>query len=243
MSVKVEFIPSTGDLGLDSFLLDASHVKPQPIVKNLSEGFRKCPVSFGSRPDEITVKRCIPFLDAISTGYVIKAHVDFSLTSIDTATGEAEVSYNRNLPYSPVQSHLNLQAEYLFNELDIEHKTIYKWLNPWSIHTPKGYSCLFLHPLNSGSKDLRFLGGIVDTDTYYAPVNFPFYLNKGVKDFNVKAGDPLIQVIPFKREKHKLIVREYTQKELKKRWAADFFNKHVFSGAYRKFFWHKRKEK
>ena len=46
----------------------------------------------------------------------------------------------------------------------------------------------------------RSLPGIVDTDTYTAPVNFPFVLNDWKFEGIIPAGTPMAQVIPFKRE-------------------------------------------
>ena len=42
--------------------------------------------------------------------------------------------------------------------------------------------------------------GIVDTDKYTAPVNFPFVLNDANFEGLIPAGTPMAQVIPFKRE-------------------------------------------
>ena len=42
--------------------------------------------------------------------------------------------------------------------------------------------------------------GIVDTDTYNAPVNFPFVLNNIKFEGLIPAGSPMAQVIPFKRD-------------------------------------------
>jgi hypothetical protein len=44
------------------------------------------------------------------------------------------------------------------------------------------------------------LPGIVDTDQYNAPVNFPFVLNDVTYEGLIPAGTPMAQVIPFKRE-------------------------------------------
>jgi hypothetical protein len=42
--------------------------------------------------------------------------------------------------------------------------------------------------------------GIVDTDTYKSPVNFPFVLRDPKTDGLIPAGTPLMQVIPIKRD-------------------------------------------
>ena len=44
------------------------------------------------------------------------------------------------------------------------------------------------------------LPGIVDTDTYTNPVNFPFQLNDPSFRGLIPAGTPICQVIPFRRD-------------------------------------------
>jgi hypothetical protein len=49
-----------------------------------------------------------------------------------------------------------------------------KFHNPWTIRTPRGWSCPFAAPLNRPGRVVEVLAGVVDTDTYAAPVNLPF---------------------------------------------------------------------
>jgi hypothetical protein len=44
------------------------------------------------------------------------------------------------------------------------------------------------------------LPGIVDTDEYYAPINFPMVINDPAFEGMIPKGTPIAQVIPFKRE-------------------------------------------
>jgi hypothetical protein len=56
--------------------------------------------------------------------------------------------------------------------------------------------------------------GVVDTDTYNAPVNFPFVLKNVNFEGLIPAGTPIAQVIPFKREEWKMQIG--TEKDLEK---------------------------
>ena len=78
-----------------------------------------------------------------------------------------------------------------------------KWLNPWSIKTPRGYSTFFMQPVHRESV-FTIMPGIVDTDKYTAPVNFPFVLNDANFEGLIPAGTPITQAIPFKRDKWKM---------------------------------------
>ena len=43
------------------------------------------------------------------------------------------------------------------------------------------------------------LSGLVDTDSYRSPVNFPFVATAPDGVYTLKKGTPLVQVIPFRR--------------------------------------------
>ncbi len=79
-------------------------------------------------------------------------------------------------------------------------KTLLKFSNPWSIKTPKGWSVQFKNPSNNWSNNIHILEGVVDTDEYFLPVNFPFvWTGSEEGEWIIPKGTPLVQVIPFKR--------------------------------------------
>ena len=102
--------------------------------------------------------------------------------------------------YGPIQFHPISQAPTHPGRGDLGDAMSYpKWINPWSIQTPKGYSVLFTQPMHRESP-FCIMDGIVDTDSYNAPVNFPFVLNDWNYEGMIPAGTPMAQVIPFKRD-------------------------------------------
>jgi hypothetical protein len=80
------------------------------------------------------------------------------------------------------------------------YNTAFKFINLWTIKTPKEWSCLFVHPLHQEDLPFKSLSAVVDTDKFPAPVNFPFFLKKNFSGL-IPKGTPMIQVIPFKRQK------------------------------------------
>ena len=58
---------------------------------------------------------------------------------------------------------------------------------------------MFVQPMHRESV-FAILPGIVDTDEYYAPVNFPMVINNPEFEGLIPKGTPIAQVIPFKRE-------------------------------------------
>jgi len=150
-----------------------------------------------------TVRKCVPFLDAMRIGYTIPAPADMYIKVGNS--GQAYIKETR--------SQINLAG----NTVDLlsEHDSkqlgqgpfrglALKFNNPWKINTREGYSCLFVSPINSGNKYFECFSGVVDTDRYQNVINFPFRIlnpnNEQEYEFYIKRGDPIIQVIPFKRE-------------------------------------------
>ena len=50
------------------------------------------------------------------------------------------------------------------------------------------------------NQPFQILPGIVDTDQYFSPTNFPFTLNDVKFEGLIPAGTPMAQVIPINRE-------------------------------------------
>ena len=139
-----------------------------------------------------TIKRCMPVFDAITNGYILYTYADVWVSQKDGMPWYEWPSFG------PIQFHPVEQAPNHPNRNG--HQTHYpKWINPWSIQTPPGYSILFIQPMHRESI-FNILPGVVDTDQYNAPVNFPFVLNNIEYEGLIPAGTPMAQVIPFKRE-------------------------------------------
>ena len=73
-----------------------------------------------------------------------------------------------------------------------------KFINPWRIYTPPGYSVMFMTPTYQFEKRFTVLPGIVETDSYHH-INFPSIWHT-TKDANIERGTPFIQVIPYKTD-------------------------------------------
>ena len=171
-----------------------------------------------------SIKRCMPVFDAIVGGYILYTYADVYVSQKDITymdgkhkkeTGEdrifteeerVEKGLKKTAPhyewpsYGPVEFHPVSQAPTHPGRGDLGDSMSYpKWINPWSIQTPKGYSVLFTQPMHRESV-FTIMDGIVDTDSYNAPVNFPFVLNDWSYEGMIPAGTPMAQVIPFKRD-------------------------------------------
>ena len=89
------------------------------------------------------LKQCVPFLDAMTAGYVIVTHVDMVVRqnpdgSIRLMHPNDEYA-RRWANNMPLETHPNKQ----FPNSPMTGYTVLKYMNPWRIETPKGYSTLF----------------------------------------------------------------------------------------------------
>ena len=242
-------------LCLKEYLEFADH-KPEPVSLNLPEWYKKLEHTF----KKMTVKGCLPFMDTLTTGYLIRTSQDYyvDLQHNPKAKDDEDKWHMRCVPAFAVASpSLKANAEYL--GLDISGSThdytqlegskfmernlarhFIKFDNPWYIETPPGYSCLFVPPLNNGDDRFECLAGIVDTDTHYMRINFPSVFNgwkykNGYKG-TIKKGTPLVQVIPFKRESWKMEIGTVDKKEVDRRG----FKMTVSRFKYIRSVWHKK---
>lgn len=139
------------------------------------------------------LKMCVPFLDAIMSGYTLCLTHDLYVEYVD----DKQV-VNWKIGGDLVTVHLPEQREGVPIP-DIYTDTIFKWSNVWGIETPAGYSSFFTHPINRFDLPFLTLSGVVDTDKYNLSVLFPFLLRKDFVGL-IERGTPIAQVIPFKRE-------------------------------------------
>lgn len=194
MNIKFHLVREWEDLDIPS-PFPASKGVP-PWMKHLTPE--------AEREDYQTVKRCIPFLDAMTAGYIIP--LPFDLTIAITPTGnqllwKSEEEKDRLSKYTIVESHDSSQ----YPGAPFSQFKVIKFYNPWIVETSPNTSCMFVPPLNRPELPYVPLSGIVDTDQYFNTVNLPCVfpgLNVG-HQIELKMGTPMIQVIPFKRQEWK----------------------------------------
>jgi hypothetical protein len=173
----------------------------------------------------------MPVFDAITAGYIITLPVD-TYVSVKDGVQLFEWPSLGLIEFHPI-----VQAP----EHPLRNSHHYpKWKNPWAIKTPAGYSTLFIQPMHRESVFTIF-PGIVDTDTYTAPVTFPFVINDPNFEGLIPKGTPLVQVIPFKRQKWKLNIGSTF--ELKQQIKVSNKINSMFFDRYKKMFWFKKEYK
>lgn len=224
--------------------------RPAPASRFLPEEYKKMPsyhesdskklgIQFkedGNWNKMLSVKKCIPFLDALTMGYIIPTEADIFVSFNGIDPPDMNMSNGRDW----VNGHYNWQFRTHKEHIDDERPTFFKYLNPWSITTDRGYSCMFVPPLNHENRYFNMFSGVVDTDEYNAEVHLPFTWKGPVGDYIIPAGTPLIQVIPFKREAFESEIAEHTPQSSKARTSDTKRLFSVFKHGYRKMFWSKK---
>lgn len=178
--------------------------RPIPAVSGLPEWFKSMPAAAFSditQTEQMTVKKCPPFIDAMTFGFLIPLVTDLHVES-GTFTwnldfpGGAIASY----PRSPLDFHDTSQVTGtpLFGDGD---SFILKFNNFWTIETPPGYSLLVTHPVNRYDLPFTTLTGLVDTDLYKNDfINFPARWRDSAFNGVLPKGTPVAQCLPVRRD-------------------------------------------
>ena len=204
---------------------------PIPAKLNIPEWYKKLEHTILNK----TVKGCMPFLDTLTSGYILKIPQDFHVRhNVDSKDNEGKEIKDSFQTFGLHDQSQLLHAKYLnlnsgFDTHSIEqlggssfieknkNLPFYKILNPWKIKTPKGYSCLFVPPLNNSDDRFSIIPGIVDTDSFPNEINFPIVINGDkypILETTIKKGTPYVQIIPFKRDLWKMTFKPRRQKEI-----------------------------
>jgi hypothetical protein len=185
----------------------------------------------GNGNTSATIKRCMPVFDAITAGYIIESPADV-FVSIRNNQQWFEWSDFGLIQFHPIEQAPEHPAKNGF--------PYPKWTNSWAISTPKGYSTLFVQPFHRESI-FTILPGIVDTDTYTAPVNFPFTINDPTFEGLIPKGTPIAQIIPFKRDSWTMELGDKKDLEAQAKIAKKLQSK--FFDRYKQMFWSKKEYK
>jgi hypothetical protein len=185
-----------------------------------------------------TWKACPAIMDSFLTGYVLKTPCDIKFFKNKYGKIDVEVSDLKYKDFCSKRTEMNqFHHPYGF------YKDHFAWYPDWGIELPKGYSALFMSPMNRF--DLPFLSttGIVDADKVHLLGTFPFFIPEGWEG-TVPAGTPYIQILPFKRENWEHEVKFQQQQEIYDKMVENMkFYRRPDGGVYKNKIWSKREYK
>lgn len=201
---RIEFRDTTGVVPEEFYPKPSKNLIPN-WIKNLAPYVNNDPAK---KHNWQTAKRCIPLLEATMVGYTIVTTEDIIVEQSDEG-----VFYSWKQG-AGIEFHESFQLS--THSYTQNPGKIPKWMNPWSIKTPNGYSCLFVSPLNSDDLPVEAFSGVVDTDNYFERVNFPFMLKDPSFNGVIPAGTPIVQVFPFRRESWSMKIENGATKDLQR---------------------------
>lgn len=218
--------------------------EPEPASKHLPKWFKGLEPNFDGHDQFgnplMTAKRCLPMIDSMSLGYVIKLAGDLRIRTNRNCT---QISYIEQPNLKLIDFH---PSDQVGGNHVIKKKQgdLIKFVNHWIIKTAPGWSTL-IEPLpNVFDSPFTCLTGLVDTDVYPQIINFPAVWNVPNADILLRAGTPLVRVIPIQRSaiakiKNQSVVRPATSDELKT--AAKIFKRQQITSNYYTFELRKKK--
>lgn len=223
----ITFIPSSAEV--EELV---PHPKPSKLYvpesyKKIKNDALKNPVFEDHKLKSFNIKQCMPFLDSLTTGYIQETWTDIYIEKQNDT--QCKYIWSSNPKIMSDRPYVNRDIEEGFYPVE------FVWSQPWKLKTPKGYSCLVVHPLNREDLPFYTLSGVIDSDQYYHAIfgNIPFYIKKGFHGL-IPAGTPMFQVILIKRERWKSDTVGYNDKE-QRILSNEMYKK--FFGVYKNKFW------
>ena len=219
--------------------LDGLLPLPVPAAQGLPAWFKAMPAQAFNAVlfrEHDTVKRCPPFIDAMTSGFLIPLICDVKVEN-------GEFTWDYELPpggesgfvRSPIGFHDPSQVT--GTPLFEADRYLIKFHNLWTIEAPEGYSLLFTHPVNRFDLPFTTLTGLVDCDRYHdAWIHFPARWHDTNFNGVLPKGTPVAQCFPLKRENWVARNAPFTEDETQR--AHDLTNE-IFreGGVYRRQFW------
>src|SRR4051812_41210279 len=166
---------------------------PYPAARSVPEWLKQMPPDAGDVQGMTvpTVKRCPPFVEAMTCGYILPM------------PGEARFTRDAGgaLRFDAEGKIIDAQPALQYAGSPFGGMVVVKFINPWIVRTPPGYSTLFLPLLNRFDFPFQVLAGVVETDTYYREVVIPAVcLMQPGTSVTLARGAPLVQLVPIRRE-------------------------------------------
>lgn len=164
-----------------------------------------CPFERKDLSYQLTARQCPSLNSFLKYGYVISAWCDIEISFEDD---QVFIKYS-NLDYHHDVHTENQYQQMLGDQFNV--RLVIKINNPWHIKTMDGYSCFWM-PIYYTNKNYQALPAILDTDIGLndCPINLAFFEKKYTL---IKMGEPLVRIIPFRREPIEAVSRKYNSKD------------------------------
>lgn len=190
---------------------------PQRAIRFAPEWFKRLDREMGVPNAEglpgLTAKACLPMTDAFSLGFIIPLPYDVQF-HIPEDFVSIRMGWAEDVAFQPVEQHHPAQLG--APEPPFQATMPLKFINPWRIKVPDGYSVLLTQPFSRPDLPFGCFTGFVDCDRFDTTINLPFTWLAASGDFLIPAGTPIAQIVPIRRDTlvKESIARGSTEAEL-----------------------------
>jgi hypothetical protein len=217
--------------------------KPDLIKKFIPEWYKKAETHFSSEEDlaieegtqktSAGLKTCVPFLDAMVSGYALV--VPFDIYVGKTENGDLDIKWNAPQGWENFVEERPRQSGSTMPRPAGHAPNHMVWSGRWGIKAPRGYSVLVTHPLNRQDLPFTTSSAIMDSDKFFGNGNIPFFIKEDFVGV-IEKGTPFAQIIPIKRKRWKMIYNPALKDAIQKH-GHDVRKK---EGTYKKKYWHRK---
>ena len=204
----------------------------KPASEFLPSAWKKMPTFTDKQKHKIdsdqTIRACPGIGDYMKTGFIIPAWCDMDIIpsqdGLNVETRYSDPSYNS--AFHPADQVHN-EASSVMQEFGV--RSAVKLDCPWKIWQPKNWSLMYLPMFYYEDRNYTAPPGIIDHDlgALMSPLNI---MLKEIKPTFIKLGEPLVQVVPIKREKIVARTSELTKTAVDRHNAIIQTNKITFNG-------------
>lgn len=179
----------------------------------------------------VSTKLCLPFLDAMVSGYMYLLEDSVTVDLADD--GSPILSWDKDVML------IDKRPTVDFAIPDNCHPIQFGIKMNWYYETPKDYSLLFTHPFNRPELPFYIPTGIVDSDIWGLPIFIPFFIKKNFIG-TIKKETPIIQMLPIKRDNWNLEI-DVSNETIEKHKIMEENRRSHITAHYRKSTWQKKR--
>ncbi len=236
-------VPSSTQNTIPKWYKEADRFAKNPYTEEYYQATKEiCPFPKEGTTDDFgkipTWKACPAIMDAFSTGYVLKTPCDITFFINENKMIDIKIADPRHQDFCGKRSPMPQ-----FEHPHGYYKEHFAWYPDWALELPKGYSALFMTPMNRF--DLPFLNttGVVDCDSVHLLGTFPFFIPLGWEG-TIPAGTPYMQILPFKREDWSHEIEIQQEKQIYDKMVENMkFYRQPDGGVYKNKVWSRREYK
>jgi hypothetical protein len=177
-----------------------------PVSEQNYDWVKRAAVQAKERNQGQTVKsmntlRCPAIFQFRNMGFLVRTPLDILLKVKSETEYEWEHGYTEMTHHELVTHHeLELMYNFMSTWPKDTMKVILKFNLPWSLRIPKGYDVLMMDPFYKDDNRFTVCPGTFESELGIGQLSVPVMWHSTKGEFLIKAGTPIAQLVPIKRE-------------------------------------------